>query len=337
MSRFLWLMPFFALVCSLPLCAQGASQVFVSTGTAGKIYSIKTSTGIATLLISTQGADYEGMVVAPDNAPGTAHPYLVYACDSNNNKIVRFDPAAATPITPEIVYSNGALQHPQCGRITSTGDLVVTSKDPGAGWWMFPGITALELGSAGSPTPTQLDAAGGGNQGVAQKNTGDLLIVDNANNQVLRSPGAGFSTNSNFINSGLSGPVGIARRGDGDIFVSNQGSQNVMHFNAQGQTGAVCQSFTNKDLPFFMQMSLDNTLYIAVSGGTGGSVRAVNASTCQMITSFAVPSKAVGIALPPTTATQGVTASNGNALVNFGFAAFELNNISGPCGGSYQR
>jgi len=334
MSRFLWLMPFFALVCSLPLCAQGASQVFVSTGTAGKIYSIKTSTGIATLLISTQGADYEGMVVAPDNAPGTAHPYLVYACDSNNNKIVRFDPAAATPITPEIVYSNGALQHPQCGRITSTGDLVVTSKDPGAGWWMFPGITALELGSAGSPTPTQLDAAGGGNQGVAQKNTGDLLIVDNANNQVLRSPGAGFSTNSNFINSGLSGPVGIARRGDGDIFVSNQGSQNVMHFNAQGQTGAVCQSFTNKDLPFFMQMSLDNTLYIAVSGGTGGSVRAVNASTCQMITSFAVPSKAVGIALPPTTATKGVTASNGNALVNFGFAAFELNNISGPCGGS---
>jgi hypothetical protein len=82
MSRFLWLMPFFALVCSLPLCAQGASQVFVSTGTAGKIYSIKTSTGIATLLISTQGADYEGMVVAPDNAPGTAHPYLVNADDA---------------------------------------------------------------------------------------------------------------------------------------------------------------------------------------------------------------------------------------------------------------
>jgi hypothetical protein len=334
MSRLLWLTPFFALVCSLGLCAQGAPQVFVSTGTAGKIYSINTSTGIATLLISTQGADYEGMVVAPDNAPGTTHPYLVYACDSNNNSVVRFDPAAATPIAPEVVYSNGALQHPQCGRITFTGDLVVTSKDAGAGWWMFPGITAVELGSVGFPAPTQLDAAGGGNQGVAQKNTGDLLIVDNANNQVLRSPSAAFSSNSNFITSGLSKPVGIARRGDGDVFVSNQGSQNVMHFNAQGQSGAVCQSFTNKDLPFFMQMSLDNTLYIAVSGGTGGSVRAVNAGTCQMLNSFGVPFPAVGVALAPTTATMGVTASNGSALVNFGFAAFELNNISGPCGGS---
>jgi len=334
MARFLWLTPSFAFVCSLALCAQGAPQVFVSTGTAGNIYSINTSTGISTLLVSTQGADYEGMVVAPDNAPGTTHPYLVYACDSNNSKIVRFDPAAAPPISPEVVYSNGALQHPQCGRITSTGDLVVTSKDAGAGWWSFSGITALELGSAGSQTPTQLDAAGGGNQGLAQKNTGDLLIVDSANNQVLRSPSAAFSSNSNFITTGLAKPVGIARRGDGDIFVSNQGSQNVMHFNAQGQSGAVCQSFTNKDLPFFMQMSLDNTLYVAISGGTGGSVRAINAGTCQMLNSFAVPFPAVGVALPPTTATQGVTATNGRALINFGFAAFELNNVSGPCGGS---
>ena len=59
MSRFLWLTPIFVFVCSLALCAQGAPQVFVSTGTAGKIYSINTSTGIATLIVSTQCADYE--------------------------------------------------------------------------------------------------------------------------------------------------------------------------------------------------------------------------------------------------------------------------------------
>lgn len=334
MLRFYWLTPIFVCVCALGLCAQGASQVFVSTGTAGKIYSINTSTGVATPLISTQGADYEGMVVAPDNAPATTHPYLVYACDSNNSRIVRFDPAAAPPITPEVVYSNGSLQHPQCGRITFTGDLVVTSKDSGSGWWMFPGITAIELGSAGSLSPTQLHGAGSSDQGVAQKNTGDLLIVDNAANQVLRSPSSSFGSSVNFITSSLSQPMGIARRGDGDVFVSNQGSQNVVHFDAQGQNPAVCQTFTNKDLPFFMQMSLDNTLYIAVSGGTGGSVRSVNANTCQQLNSFAVPFPAVGVALPPTTATQTVMASNGSALVNFGFAAFELNNISGPCSGT---
>jgi len=160
MCRLHWLTPIFVFVCSIGLCAQGAPQVFVSTGTAGKIYSINTSTGVASLLVSTQGADYEGMVVAPDNAPATSHPFLVYACDSNNRRIVRFDPAASAPITPEVVYSNGALQHPQCGRVTFTGDLVVSSKDSGSGWWMFPGITAVELGSAGSLTPTQLHGAG---------------------------------------------------------------------------------------------------------------------------------------------------------------------------------
>jgi hypothetical protein len=334
MYRLHWLTPIFVFVCSLGLCAQGAPQIFVSTGTAGKIYSINTSTGTASLLISTQGADYEGMVVAPDNAPGTSHPYLVYACDSNNSRIVRFDPAAAAPITPEVVYANGALQHPQCGRVTFTGDLVVSSKDSGSGWWMFAGTTAVELGSAGSLTPTQLHGAGSSDQGLAQKNTGDLLIVDSASNVVLRSPSTAFASSVNFITSGLSHPMGIARRGDGDIFVSNQGSQNVVHFNAQGQSPDVCQTFTNKDLPFFMQMSLDNTLYVAVSGGTGGSVRAVNANTCQLLNSFAVPFPAVGVALPPTTATQPITASNGSALINFGFAALELNNISGPCGGT---
>src|SRR5438045_1142827 len=83
--------------------AQGAPQVFVSTGTAGRIYSIDTKTGKAKVLVSTPGADYEGMVVAPDNAPGTTHPYLVYACDTNRSQIVRFDPSA-NHIIPELVY-----------------------------------------------------------------------------------------------------------------------------------------------------------------------------------------------------------------------------------------
>ena len=158
--------------------------------------------------------------------------------------------------------------------------------------------------------------------------------MDNASNVVLRSPSTSFGSSVNFITSGLSQPMGIARRGDGDIFVSNQGSQNVVHFNAQGQSPAVCQTFTGNDKPFFMQMSLDNTLYVAVSGARGGSIWAVNGNTCQLLNSFAVPFAAIGVALPPTTATKPVSAANGSALINFGFAAFELNNISGPCSGT---
>lgn len=336
MSPLRWILR--ALVClySAALVAQGAPQVFVSTGAAGKIYSINTSTSTATLLVSTQGADYEGLVVAPDNAPATTHPYLVYACDSSNNRIVRFDPAATAPITPEVIYSGGNLVNPQCGRVTSTGDLVVTSKNAGSGWWSFPAMTFVELGSVNFPAPVQLDAASGGAQGIAQKNQGDLLIVDNGNNLVLRSPGPGFGSNSNFITTGLSQPVGIARRSDGVIFVSNQGAgnKNVVQFNAQGQSPTTCQAFAGNDIPYFMQMSLDDTLYFAISGGTGGSVRAVNGHTCQQIASFPVPQGAVGIALPPTTVTQNVVASNGSVLLNFGFTAFEMNSIVGNCSGT---
>src|SRR5689334_20830111 len=109
MSPLRWALCALACLCSTTLLAQGAPQVFVSTGNTGKIYSINTNTSAATLLVSTQGASYEGLVVAPDNAPATTHPYLVYACDSSNNRIVRFDPAAPTPIAPEVIYSGGNL------------------------------------------------------------------------------------------------------------------------------------------------------------------------------------------------------------------------------------
>ena len=330
MRRLRWLIP--TVVCFVTLQAwAGSPTVFVSTGTAGNIYSINTASATNTLLVSTAGADYEGMVVGPDSAAST-YPYLVYACDTANSKIIRFDPNAATV---ETIYAGGAaLQHPQCGRITATGDLVVSSKDPGSGVWIFTAITDIELGLAGLQTPTQLVSTPGSDQGLAQKNIGDLLVVDNTNNQVLRAPTPAFASTAPFITSGLSQPVGIARGAVGDIFVSNQGSQNVMHFNAQGQSPTACQTFNGKDLPYFMQMSLDNTLYVAISGGSGGSVRSINAGNCQLLQTFAVPYPAVGIALPPTTATQNVVASNGSALIDFGFTAFELNLISGPCGGS---
>jgi len=314
--------------------AQGASQVFVSTGIAGNIYSVTTSSGSTKLLVSTSGADYEGMVVAPDNAAGTTHPYLVYACDTNNSRIVRFDPAAATPISPEVVYSNGSLSHPQCGRITSNGDLVVSSRDAGSGLWMFRGITSLELGAGGSQTPTQLATVSGGSQGLAQKNTGDILVVDSTNGKVFKSSFPGFASTVPFIPSGLSTPVGIARRSDGFIFVANQGTNSILRYDAAGLHPSTCQSFQKKDTPVFLQTSLDDTLYVAISESNKGFVNAVNGTTCKAIQSFSVPAPAVGIALAPSTASQTVVASKGSALVNFGFAAFELNNISGPCGGS---
>lgn len=336
MCKLRWVVSVVCLYC-VAAWAQGAPQVFVSTGAAGKIYSLNPVNGNLTQLVSTQGADYEGMVVAPDDAAadlpladpaGTTH-YLVYVCDTANSRIWRFDPTA--PATLEKIYNGGALQNPQCGRITSTGDLIVSSTVAGSGLWVFSGITNIPRGS-GYQTPTQLVGVPGSSEGVAQKNIGDLLVVDSTNNKVLRTPLA--SPNTTTFISGLSQPFGIARRGDGSVFVGNQGQHNLMQFDAQGANGAQCQNFGN-DVPNFMQMALDNTLYVAVAGRTGGTVSSINANTCQAIHTYPVPSGAVGIALAPTmTATQNVTVSNGTVLLNFGFTAFELNQVSGPCSGT---
>jgi hypothetical protein len=340
MCKLRWM--FIAVVClgCTALWAQGAPQVFVSTGAAGKIYSIDTVTKAVTLLVSTPGADYEGMVVAPHNAPadlpgndpaGTTH-YLVYVCDTANNSIVRFDPSNPASLDP--IYNGGALQHPQCGRITTTGDLVVSSTVAGSGLWKFSGVTNLPLGS-GAQVPTALVAVSGSGQGLAQKNIGDILVVDNTNNRVLRSPAGQFQTTSTFISSGLSQPFGIARGSAGDLFVSNNGVPAVVHFNAQGGNPVTCQTFSDFDIPKLMQVSLDNTVYVAVSGGHGGSVRAVNGSTCSLNQTYVLPYPAVGVALPPTmTASQNVSVTNGVSLNNFGFTAYEMNGIVGPCSGS---
>ena len=290
MSKLRWALSVVCL-CAVGAWAQGSPQVFVSTGVAGKIYSLNTVSGNLTQLISTQGADYEGMVVAPDNAvadlppadpAGTTH-YLVYVCDTANSRIWRFDPTA--PATLEKIYNGGALQKPQCGRITSTGDLVVSSTVAGAGVWVFSGITSIPLGS-GTQVPTQLVGIAGSSEGIAQKNIGDLLVVDRTNGNVLRTPLSSPSTTS-FI-TGLSQPFGIARRSDGGVFVGNQGQHNLMQFDAQGAHPSVCQTF-GADVPNFMQMTLDNTLYVAVMGGQAGSVRSINANTCQTIQNLSRP------------------------------------------------
>lgn len=347
MCKFRWVLSACLLVClccsglwaqNPPQWAVNTPQVFVSTGTAGIIYGLNTANGALTSLISSPGADFEGMVVAPYNVgqlntDETTH-YLVYVCDTANSRIWRFDPTAATPqSTLDPIFDNGAgLAHPQCGRITSTGDLVVSSTVAGSGLWVFSGVTNLAVGS-GLQTPTQLVGVSGSSEGVAQKNQGDLLVVDNTNGKVLRTPLLPAATTT-FI-SGLTQPFGIARRGDGGIFVDTHGNKpSLVQYSAQGTSPTSCMSFKN-NTPNFMQMALDNTLYVAVAANNNGTVRSVNANTCQQNQSFSIPYPAVGIALPPTmTASQNVVAANGSAIVNFGFTAFELNQIVGPCGGS---
>ena len=218
--------------------------------------------------------------------------------------------------------------------------------------WKIAGAANIALGAGGFPAPVQNPPDGAFSstqvsQGIAQKNIGDLLIVDSANQEVIRAPYcvpgpaptctfAPFSgLPSVFIPSSslLPGPLGIARKSTGDIYVSNQSknTNSIVHYNAQGANGSTCVSFSKKTSPFFMQMSADDTLYVATSSTTSGALYSVNTASCvatQVATSTLPP--LVGVALPPTTVTQTATFS-GTQTFNFGFAAYQFTSPAPGC------
>ena len=349
---------------SIGAWGQGSPMVDVSDGV-GNILNVNTSTGAVTTLVSNEGAAYEGLVVGPDNPDNPTHPFLLYACDPTHNKIIRFDPNNVEAGI-ETVYTGteapGTLQQPQCARITNTGDLIVSSKVPGSGIWEIAGVANIALGAGGFPTPVQNPPNGAlsatqVSQGIAQKNIGDLLIVDNFNGKVIRSPFGSaphFDGTLTVFISGLSSPFGIARKSNGEIYVSNQGaSPGVSHFNADGTPANTCPSVSFDLTSFgegaslsslsFMQMTPDDTLYIAASVSevdfNVGAVFSVNAAdnscpSAEPILEGSVPpflNPLVGIALPlvQTSVSQQATFS-GNHIFNFGFAAVAVSGAQGP-------
>jgi hypothetical protein len=275
-------------VLVLSVFASGAwgqsSPVYVSGGP----FIYQASGGTLTLIFtasSDSGTNFESLAAGPDNVDldtngNAAHPFLLYACDITGKTIIRFDPAS--PDTAETVYppsdSSVAGLVPVCGRFSSTGDFYITNQaasETGGNVYKFAGIANVKLGHLTSlqQTPTAVSLSGvpgtftGG--GITQKNTGDLLVVDTADSQVLRFPyGPPFGAAASF-GSGLSSPVGIARVSTGDVFVANQGSSNVAHFDRTGASAGTCPSLTFPEAGntrlFFLAASETDKIYAAAS------------------------------------------------------------------------
>jgi hypothetical protein len=348
---------FFVFICLLicvPAWAQtpGSPVVYVSSGTA--ILSVTTATGVVSPLFSNSSADYEGLVVGPNNDPSTSstHPYLLYACDPTNNKIIRFDPnnvAAGTDTVYQGTAAHKTLQQPQCGRLDSAGDLIVNSEAAGSGTWKIAGVATLPLGTASFPAPVQLGtaiSAAQAGQGVTQKFVGDLLAVDQVGNQVVRSTiqlpassttGYGFGTSSAFIKTNLSSPFGIARNNAGQVYVSEHTSNkkgDVQLFDSTGTFVDTCVSsriFGNEQ-PNFLGVAEDGTLYVAAASSSAGFVWSVtqSAGTCTATQLATTSSPLTGIALPPTQTSITMSQSGqGTLSYNFGSSLFNL--TTGAC------
>ncbi|HET6176074.1 MAG TPA: hypothetical protein VFE61_04020 [Candidatus Sulfotelmatobacter sp.] len=351
---------FFVFVCLLlaaPVWAQGSPVVYVSTGTT--ILSITTATGAVSTpaLVTNAAAVYEGLVVGPNNDPNTsvAHPYLLYACDPTHNTIIRVDPNDVAAGTDTVYMGTGAahtLQQPQCGWFDSAGDLIVNSEVAGSGAWKIPGVLSLPLGTATASfaPPTQLNtelSAAQTGQGITQKYVGDLLAVDQAGKQVVRSTiqlpasnsGYSFGPSSGFITKDLSSPVGIARNNAGQVYVSDHTSNKkgvVQLFDSTGTFVSTCVStskFGNQQ-PNLLGIAEDGTLYVASAGSSSGAVwqvtRSAGACTATQLATTTALSPLTGIALPPTTVTiEANQAGTGTLSFNYGSSLFDV--TTGAC------
>ncbi len=201
--------------------------VYVSGG--ATIYTVANGTITPIFTSTNAGSNFESLAIGPDNATvdvdGTGnakYAYFLYACDPAGTIIrIAFLPAATQSTPPtvagtETVYNGSVhgLAAPVCGRSSSAGDFYVTNKS-GSGVFVFSGIASVPFGSSSpKPTPVALSPSLPNTmtgRGVTQKYVGDLFIVDNFDNQVLRAPYAvPFAAQSTFINSNLNGPVGLA-------------------------------------------------------------------------------------------------------------------------------
>jgi hypothetical protein len=353
------------------LCASASGQavpVYVSGGS--NIYKI--SGGTASLVLTVSGANFESLAIGPDNADtdlsgNASHPVLLYACDTANNKIYRFDPA--TPSVTQLVYSGGPpIITPVCGRSTSTGDFYVTNKAGGGAFKLV--ANNMPLANAPFPTTTTTTAiatpvAVSGTtpstpRGITQKYVGDLLVVDNAANQVLSSAYPSFSTFVHFTNSSnLGGPVGIARISTGEVFVANSvlGSGTtslspVVHFNRDGSAASTCSglnfSKSTKEVPAYLatlpvanstQTGVTDTIYLVTASKNGGTLWSWNTANgnCSLsaLASIQNPLTGVAVAPAPVTLSWQVTTPDPNnptpTTFNFNSNLFQVTGATGGC------
>jgi hypothetical protein len=341
----------FCLSASIPSWGQSAPVVYVATGDSN-VYAVSTNGAANTALISNDSAysgdTFTSLTVGPDNTSANTsgnNYFFLFACDSTNSQILRlklstnpFDGngSLVTAADVQTLFAGGSgLTAPACGRVDANGDLYVSSKVSGSGVYVFNGVSTA---TGGFPLkPTQVYNIGGSftGGGITQKNIGDMLIVDTAENSIQRATFVGgtfvagtspfSSTLSFFIQKKqklLDTPVGIARAeapeaGNantiiGDLFVVNQGSfDNVLKFDPTSVSSpTTCATYGGgNQVPTSIAASEDNFLYVGLTNSNPNSgnknnwqINVLNASTCKSagtISYPAVPAGPLAVAVPP--------------------------------------
>jgi hypothetical protein len=327
--------------------AQGADVVYVSNPAEGAIYAIDPSIPwdpdnpqVPVLLFEERRFDVGDMVVGPDD--------WLYVCAPDEGVVFRFDPAAGgiprSLDTVEVLDTTG-VNKPQCGWFSDKGDLFLTDRDSATAVWIYQDLVPLGPNAPTAQLEELVTATGDffgfEGQGVTQAATGDLLFVDQANNNVgtlsfdpIFRFGSPFSQGPVIESSGYLEPVGIARTANGTVFVASDKSL-VSH----GPTPCGDYGF-GKQKPQFLQVSADDTLYVTSTSKKAATLWMIDAAGCGTATeifTFAKPDYTPGLsglAVPRTGRAKDnpILGSDPEYLFSFYDHAYELSfDPTGEC------
>ena len=341
---------------SPPVYVSGAPPSGTSCNSGVTLCSIYISSNFSTPLLTMPAANFESLAIGSDNATvdvdsaGNAkYAFFLFACDTSGNTIIRiaFKPGApATPAGTETVYNSivavpGLV--PVCGRSSSAGDFYVTNKS-GPGLFVFSGVANVAFGTLSPSRPASVTLSPNfpgtmTGQATTQKYVGDLLLVDSADNEVLRSPYGTtppfpmgtvppFTTLSVFTNTNLNVPAGITRVSTGDVFVANtvlkiHGATfaPVAHFDRSGNVAnsscpVLSFSQPTKELPAYLASTptdqiptaapntlITDTIYLVTASGNSGTLWTWNSNSapgnCNLSIAASSKVQLSGVAIPP--------------------------------------
>jgi hypothetical protein len=359
----------FCFVASIPVWGQSANVVYVATG-GSQVYAVTTdSTATPTSLIPAGdlniSAEFTSLTVGPDNTSNNTDnsDFFLYACDTGTGAVVRLTMSTTSPgsAARAIGTVTTAVAQPVCGRVDSSGDLYVSSASSGSGVYVIRGVStasALPLAS----TPLEIYSIGGSftGGGITQKNNGDMLIVDRADNRILKAafvgaiPPASVSPTSPFASkltntnaTGLNSPSAIARTSAGYIFVANQGNATVERYdpaNLSANPTACSVSIPSGNVTLSsLAASEDNYVYVGIAS-TSPNKRTVlvlkgGPKCTSTTTSFSLSNtdakSVAAVAVPPVplavTPTKGTDPITGDALWTFNFGNSVLQTLTTGC------
>lgn len=334
----------FLLLAAVSVGAQGADVVYVGATGEGAIYAIDTSASPATATLIFQERKFVpgDLVMGPDGN--------LYVCSPGSGVVFHFDPTVAPAgglpysfDTVEVLDTTG-VNAPQCGWFSDKGDLFLTDRGSDTAVWIYNDLVPLTGGT--TQTLTTLVAAddlfaGFAGQGVTQAAKGDLLFVDQANGAVGTLPfdpifrfDAPSSSGPGIAYSSLDAPVGIARLGNGTVFIASgdsvisDGYSPCGDFSFEGET------------PQFLELTADDVLYVTSTAKRTSTLWSIDAASCTgptRIFTFERPDYSPGlsgVAVPYTTRAAEVPpiGTDPDYLFNFKDHAYELSFVpTGAC------